>query len=66
MGSDASSWFLYPKTKGEVENELKNKKLNLLSILKPGLLRNRRDARTVEKIFGLIPFAPGIEAKHCA
>lgn len=60
MGSDAKSWFLYPKTKGEVEEGLKLKGLNLLSIFKPGLLRNRRDARTVEKIFGIIPFAPGI------
>jgi oxidoreductase len=47
MGSDPKSWFLYPRTKGEVENELKEKKINLLSIFKPGLLRNRRDSRTI-------------------
>lgn len=66
MGSDPKSWFLYPRTKGEAEEQVKSKKINLLSIFRPGLLRNRREARTVEKLFGLIPFAPGIEAKHCA
>jgi len=38
---------MYPKIKGQVELELKQKKLNLLSILKPGLLKNRRDARVI-------------------
>jgi oxidoreductase len=47
MGSDSKSWFLYPKTKGEVEDELKQKKLNLLTIFRPGLLKNRRDVRAV-------------------
>jgi len=47
MGSNPTSWFLYPKTKGEAEDELKQKKLNLLTIFRPGLLKNRRDARTV-------------------
>lgn len=47
MGSDPKSWFLYPRTKGEVEEEVKQKKINLLSIFRPGLLKNRRDARTV-------------------
>jgi oxidoreductase len=59
-GGDAKSWFLYPRTKGEAEEGLKLKGLNLLSIFKPGLLRNRRDARTLEKIFGVIPFVPVI------
>lgn len=66
MGSDHTSWFLYPRTKGEVEEELKKKKMNLLSIFRPGLLRNRRDARTVEKIIGIVPFLPGIETRGCA
>ena len=47
MGSDPNSWFLYPKTKGQVEDELKLKNLNYLSIFRPGLLRNRRDSRTI-------------------
>jgi hypothetical protein len=51
------------KTKGEVERDLKLKKLNLLTILKPGLLKHRKDARTVEKIGTFLPFIGGIEAK---
>lgn len=62
-GGNPNSWFLYMKTKGEVERDLKLKKLNLLSILKPGLLKHRKDARTVEKIGTFIPFVTGIEAK---
>ena len=45
MGSSSSSWFLYPRTKGQVEELLKTKGLNLLTIFKPGLLRHRKDAR---------------------
>lgn len=37
-----------------------------MSIFRPGILRHRRDARTIEKLIGIIPFAPGIEAKDCA
>ena len=51
--------FLYMKVKGEVEKELKEKKLNMLSILKPGLIKNRPDARFGEKVaqfFSFIPF----------
>ena len=47
MGSNPTSWFLYPKTKGEVEDELKQKKINLLTIFRPGLLKHRRDVRTI-------------------
>lgn len=45
MGADKSSWFLYPRTKGEVEAELSKKGLPVLSIFRPGLLKNRSDAR---------------------
>ena len=47
------------RTKGELERDLKLKNLNRLSILKPGLIKNRPDARTGEKIaqfFSFIPF----------
>lgn len=44
-GSSPDSFFLYPRTKGEVERDLKLKKLNILSILKPGLIKNRPDQR---------------------
>ena len=40
--------------------------MNLLTILKPGFLINRRNPRFVERIFGFIPFVPGIEAKDTA
>lgn len=44
-GGDTSSMLLYLRTKGEVERDLKLKKLQMLSILKPGLIKNRPDAR---------------------
>jgi oxidoreductase len=47
IGADSKAWFLYPRTKGEVENELKAKKLPLLSILRPGLLEERHEARFI-------------------
>lgn len=49
-----------------MEAELKLKKMNLLSIFRPGLIKNRRDARTGEKIFGICPFLPKIEATEVA
>jgi hypothetical protein len=57
--------FLYMRTKGEVERDLKTKKLQMLSILKPGLIKNRPDARFGEKVaqfFSFIPF-PAIECQ---
>lgn len=42
------------------------KKLNLLTIFKPGLLRHRRDPRMIESFFSYVPIVPGIEAKDCA
>lgn len=44
-GGDQGSMFLYMKTKGEMERDLKLKKLQMLSILRPGLIKNRPDAR---------------------
>jgi hypothetical protein len=38
IGADEKSWFLYPRTKGEVERDLRAKKLPLLTIFRPGLL----------------------------
>jgi oxidoreductase len=66
MGSDPKSWFLYPRTKGEVEAELGQKKLNLLTVMRPGLLRDRREARTIEKALSWLPFVPGINAHDAA
>ena len=45
---------------------MKEKHLNLLTILKPGLLKNRKDARTTEKVLGWIPFVTGIEARDAS
>jgi uncharacterized protein YbjT (DUF2867 family) len=49
-GSNANSCLLYLKVKGEAEDELKAKGIPMLSIFKPGLLNNRRDARFGEKV----------------
>ena len=54
MGSSPDSCLLYARTKGEVEEDLRRKNMNMLSIFKPGLLRNRRDARCMEKVFNCL------------
>lgn len=62
-GADATSMFLYMKTKGRVEQSLKDLKLSQLSIYRPGLLLNRRnDSRVGEKIGSWIPFITKIES----
>ncbi len=67
IGANPKSWFLYPKTKGQVEEALKSLKLPQLSILQPGILLNRRnDDRFGEKIASIIPFAPKIESRDVA
>jgi oxidoreductase len=51
MGSNANSWFLYPQTKGQVENECMQLGFNKLTIYRPGLLFTPRDEkRTFEAI----------------
>lgn len=45
MGASTNSCLLYSRTKGEVEEELRKKKLQLLTILRPGLIANRTNAR---------------------
>ncbi len=66
VGADENSWFLYPRTKGQVERDLKAKKLPLLSIFRPGVLENRHEPRFGEKLGSLLPFFPKIEAKDAA
>ena len=57
QGSKASSWFLYMRVKGEVENVIKALDLPSLSIYQPGMIANRDgDSRCAEKIAGWIPF----------
>jgi len=48
--SNSSSWFLYPKTKGQAEDELKKLEFPRLSIFKPGLMDRGKDTRGVEKV----------------
>jgi uncharacterized protein YbjT (DUF2867 family) len=45
MGASSSSCLLYPRTKGQVEEELRQKNLPLLTIFRPGLIANRTNAR---------------------
>jgi oxidoreductase len=64
IGADKSSWFLYPKTKGQAEDTLTKEGLPYLTIHRPGLIENRdNDKRLKEKIAGLIPFMPKISSK---
>ena len=66
LGADKKSMFLYTKVKGEVESELREKKLNMLSIYHPGLIKNRPEARLGEKIGQYIFFMPAIECSELA
>lgn len=51
LGADSSSTNFYLKTKGEIENFLKNCKFESVSILRPSLLLgNRKEFRLGEKI----------------
>lgn len=46
--------------------ELGKKGLEVLSIFRPGLLENRKEARFVEKVASWVPFMPKIEAGELA
>jgi len=51
QGSNANSYFLYPKTKGEVEDECFDLKFEKLTVYQPGLLLcNREESRILEKV----------------
>ena len=49
-GADASSWFLYMKTKGRLEEAVKAMAFPRLTIYRPGLLNRGTKKRTVEAI----------------
>jgi len=53
-GANANSFFLYMKTKGEVEEELKKLDFPRLSIYRPGLLDRGKEARFIEKLAGVV------------
>ena len=50
MGAKSSSWFLYMKTKGQVEEGLRGLGFSYTSIFRPGLLRRGNTDRLGEKI----------------
>jgi|SaaInlStandDraft_7_1057024.scaffolds.fasta_scaffold51793_2 oxidoreductase len=53
QGAKANSWFLYMRTKGEVEEACRQLAFEHCDIYRPGLLGRGKDARTKEKIVGL-------------
>ena len=62
-GAKASSWFLYMRTKGEVERDIAKLGYPHLAIHRPGLLTNRdNDERIGEKIFSKVPFITKIDS----
>jgi len=54
MGANKNSWFLYPRTKGEVEQALADMNFKRLYIYRPGLLDRGDKNRTVESLLGKI------------
>src|SRR4051794_33447939 len=43
MGADKNSWYLYPKTKGQVEENIKAMGFPRLSIFRPAFLECKRE-----------------------
>ena len=64
VNANANSWFLYPKCKGLIENELKDMAFSSLSIFQPGLLDRGLLARWNEKI--VLWCAPSIKVAAVA
>ncbi|POM59039.1 Oxidoreductase htatip2-like protein [Phytophthora palmivora] len=62
--ANKNSWFLYPQTKGEVEENIKNLNFERTSIFRPGLIDRGELARTVESIAGY--FLPSITTRGIA
>ncbi|XP_059150878.1 oxidoreductase HTATIP2-like isoform X2 [Physella acuta] len=55
QGADKNSGFLYPRTKGQVEEALKVMHFNRLSVYRPGvLLCDREESRPMEAAFRLV------------
>lgn len=50
QNANSSSWFLYPKTKGQADDFVTALKFSHLTIAKPGLIGRGDLARGVEKI----------------
>ena len=55
MAANAGSRFLYTRTKGELEERLKDLRFPSLTLVRPGLIGGQRDeARAAERIAGAI------------
>ncbi|KAG6944942.1 hypothetical protein JG688_00016822 [Phytophthora aleatoria] len=52
--ANKDSWFLYPQTKGEVEENVKKLEFDRTSIFRPGLINRGELSRTVESIAGYL------------
>lgn len=56
QGANKNSWFLYPQTKGEVEDKVQQLQFARTSIFRPGMLQRGDLLRGNEKMFGwMIP-----------
>eukprot|EP00388_Colpodella_angusta_P004525 GDKJ01014828.1.p1 GENE.GDKJ01014828.1~~GDKJ01014828.1.p1 ORF type:complete len:234 (+),score=43.85 GDKJ01014828.1:25-726(+) len=67
MNANASSWFLYPRTKGETENMLGELKFPVCHIYQPGFLGRGDKQRSVEKLAMPLKFLfPFIECRDVA
>ncbi|ETL88724.1 hypothetical protein L917_12224 [Phytophthora nicotianae] len=67
QGANKDSWFLYPQTKGEVEDKVQQMKFQRTSIFRPGMLQCGELLRGTEKMFGwMIPGAYQISVKAVA
>ncbi|KRX08985.1 hypothetical protein PPERSA_08188 [Pseudocohnilembus persalinus] len=67
VGANSNSCFLYMKTKGRVEQDLKAIKLPYTTIHRPGLITDRdNDSRFGEKILSYVPFMDKISAQQIA
>jgi oxidoreductase len=63
--ADKSSWFLYPKTKGQAEEAVRALPIPRIAIMRPGLLV-RPDPRFGEKVFGcVLPKSMKIDVADC-
>ncbi|CCD66506.1 Protein HTATIP2 [Caenorhabditis elegans] len=58
VGADASSRFLYPKTKGEVEKEIGELNFEKFVIMRPGLIEAKRPEFRIGEFLGKIVTAP--------
>lgn len=61
VGASSSSWFLYPKTKGEIEDITKAANFARTGIFRPGLLNRGDEARANEQF--VLFFSSGLPVK---